>query len=68
MDQGLKQRIQQVVEEQWRGCVVDADGDDQLRITNKHGRVISSNAPPSGWQDGLDNDDKIRTLIKNVCR
>jgi hypothetical protein len=67
MEEALEQNIRRVAAEQWPGCVVDIDDDDRLRITNKHGRVISNNAPPPGWQNALDNDDKIRAFIRNVC-
>jgi hypothetical protein len=67
MDEAVLQSIRRVVEEMWPGCVVEIH-DDRLRITNKHGRVISNKAPQPGWQNALDNDDKIRSLIKNVCK
>jgi hypothetical protein len=68
MNEALKQSIRRVAEEQWPGCVVEIDDNDGLRIINKHGRVISNNPPPPGWPNGLDTDEKIRSLIMSVCK
>ena len=68
MDEALEKNIRRVAKEQWPGCVVDIDGDDRLRIINKHGRVISNSAPPPGWQNALNTDDKIRSFIMNICK
>jgi hypothetical protein len=68
MDESLEQSIRRVTEKQWPGCVVAINDLDQLRITNKHGRIISNKTPPSGWQNDLDSDDKIWSLIKTVCK
>jgi hypothetical protein len=68
MDEALKENIRRVAGEEWPGCVVHIDDHDRLQIANKHGRVISNSAPPPGWQSALENDDQIRSFIKNVCR
>jgi hypothetical protein len=68
MDEALKQSIRRVAEEQWPGCVVDVGNVDRVQITNKYGRIISNNVPPFDWQNALDDDEKIRSFIRNVCR
>jgi hypothetical protein len=68
MNEVLTQNIRRVTQTQWPGCAVEIDDQDQLRITNKHGRIISNSTPPSGWQNDLDSDDKIWSLVKTVCK
>ena len=68
MDEALKQSINRVTQEEWPGSIVEIDDSDVVRITNKHGRVISNSQPPEGWQNGLDSDEKIRLLIKTICQ